>query len=399
MQGLLWGPASAFAALSAVLHVVGYGFYLRSVLRREINPNPTSWLMFVYGTTLLVVLERAAGASWQELALPIVCAAASVTVAGICWSRRTLRCPSARIDIYSFAADVTITIAYIACWAIARLGVLSQTQMAVAVPTLLILSNAAVITSFTPIVVSTWRDPARESWVPWTIWTVAYATLMFVTSIQQGTEGNLILYLYPLSNALIHGLVAILSLSLPVITTVQRRSTARSRAQISHGASSSPLDFLAVAETKYTGRGLFTRRAFRKGDHVCNITGTIRKHACRTREDAFRNPNWYQLGESLWCDPDFPFDHVNHSCDPNCVLAGQSLIALRDIQSEEELTIDYSQVDATELWEMTCNCHNFNCRGVIRSIQFLPREIFARYQSHIDPYFQHAFETVQQSDR
>jgi hypothetical protein len=399
MQALSWGPASALAVFSAGLHVVGYGLYLRLVLRRKIDPNPTSWLMFAYGTSLIVVLESAAGASWRVLILPVVCAAASVAVAGICRSRGTLRWPSDRIELYSFGADVALTVAYVACWTLGRVGILSQTEMAVAVLAFLVLWNAGVITSFAPIVVSTWRDPTRESWAPWTVWTLAYATLTVVTFIEEGTDGNLLLYLYPLSNALVHGSIAILSSDLRVVTKMQRRSTAHSRPRMSHGASSRSLDFLYVAETKYTGHGLFTRRAFKKGDDVCNITGTIREFVVRTREDHFRYPNWYQLDENLWCDPDYPFDYINHSCDPNCLVVGQSVIARRDIQPEDELTIDYSQAEATENWEMECNCHNSNCRGVIRSIQFLPREIFARYEPHFSPYFRQVHEAAQRNDR
>ncbi|MBI2715177.1 MAG: SET domain-containing protein-lysine N-methyltransferase [Rhizobiales bacterium] len=397
MQALSWWPASALAVSSAVLQVVGYGFYLHLILRRKIDPNPTSWLMFAYGTSLIVVLESAAGASWRELALPVVCAAASVAVAGTCWSRGTLRWPRDGIELYSFAADVAITIAFVAWWAIGRVGILSRSEMAVAVPAFLVLWNVGTIAAFTPIVVSTWRDPTRESWAPWIVWTLAYATLAFVTFIEEGVEGNLFLYLYPLSNVLVHGSLAILSLNLPVATKLQRRNTAHSRPQMPHGASSPSLDFLYVAETKYTGHGLFTRRAFKKGDHVCNITGTIRKYVFRTREDSLLYPNWYQIDEDLWCDPDYPFNYFNHSCGPNCVVVGQSVIALRDIQPGDELTCDYSLIDSDEHWEMGCSCQTPNCRGVIRSIQFLPRKIFDRYEPHLVPYFRQAYEAAQRS--
>jgi hypothetical protein len=271
--------------------------------------------------------------------------------------------------------------------------------MGVTVLVLLLLSNATTVTSFTPIVVSTWRDPFRESWVPWTVWTLAYATLTVVTFIEEGAEGNLLLYLYPVSCALVHGLIAIFLLDPRVVKKMQRRSIAHSRPQMSHEASNPSLDFLYVAETKYTGHGLFTRCAFRKGDHVFNITGTILEYVIRTREDAFRYPNHYQLDDDLWCDPDYPFDYFNHSCNPNCVDVGLSIIALRDIQPGDELTFDYSQSEATGQWEMKCSCHNSNCRGVIRSIQFLPLEVFARYESHLAPYFRHVYEAAQRNGR
>lgn len=46
----------------------------------------------------------------------------------------------------------------------------------------------------------------------------------------------------------------------------------------------------------------------------------------------------------------------NHSCDPNCGMHGEiTFIAIRDIQPNEELTIDYAFID-NENYSFECHC-------------------------------------------
>lgn len=51
--------------VAAALQAAGYLVYGSRVLRRDILPNPTSWLMFAYGTTLLFILEWDRDASYD----------------------------------------------------------------------------------------------------------------------------------------------------------------------------------------------------------------------------------------------------------------------------------------------------------------------------------------------
>jgi len=59
-----------------------------------------------------------------------------------------------------------------------------------------------------------------------------------------------------------------------------------------------------------------------------------------------------------------PENYGNHSCDPNLV---KNHTALRDIEADEELTIDYAQF-STKDWKMGCNCGAKNCMGVVRGL-------------------------------
>jgi len=95
----------------------------------------------------------------------------------------------------------------------------------------------------------------------------------------------------------------------------------------------------------------------------------------------------------VWLDPDPPYGFVNHSCDPNLGVRGErEFVALRDISPGDELTVDYAITTDEVHWAMECRCAAPNCRGLIRSVQFLPPEVFARYLPYVNPYFQEVFQ-------
>jgi SET domain-containing protein len=60
-----------------------------------------------------------------------------------------------------------------------------------------------------------------------------------------------------------------------------------------------------------------------------------------------------------------PSNDGNHSCDPNIASVDDEMIALRDIEAGEELTIDYTQY-SPKIWSMKCNCGAKNCTGIVR---------------------------------
>ncbi len=55
----------------------------------------------------------------------------------------------------------------------------------------------------------------------------------------------------------------------------------------------------------------------------------------------------------------------NHSCEPNTRYDGLNLIALRDIQAEEELSLDYADLLDEFMESFVCTCGLPNCRKVI----------------------------------
>ena len=61
-------------------------------------------------------------------------------------------------------------------------------------------------------------------------------------------------------------------------------------------------------------------------------------------------------------------DFMNHSCNPNLGLLDEvTLVAIRDIKPNEELTIDYAieLADIDYIMSKKCNCKSLNCRKTI----------------------------------
>lgn len=198
------------AVIAGLLQALGYATYIWKSLKGEVDPNPTTWLMFAYGTTFLTILEWDQNAKWQLLILPCVCAVLSLGVAYLCWKRGTLRWPEDRTGRVSIFIDLTLTVGYIATAILSMNGSLDQSQRTALVIAFLALSNASTAVSFAPMFKSTWNDPTEEHYLPWSIWTVAYATLGVATYLEQGKADEFLIY--PVSCAILHGIVALLSL-------------------------------------------------------------------------------------------------------------------------------------------------------------------------------------------
>lgn len=84
-------------------------------------------------------------------------------------------------------------------------------------------------------------------------------------------------------------------------------------------------------------------------------------------DDVFGVPRYYEtLGVTCEC----PF--VNHSCDPNCEYGTDEhqypLIASRDIEKGEELTIHYGAHDTEKslINGIQCKCGSAKCVGILR---------------------------------
>lgn len=120
---------------------------------------------------------------------------------------------------------------------------------------------------------------------------------------------------------------------------------------------------------------LFTLRSFRAGQIIANFSaGTI------SAEPTYLT---IQLGENkhITFDPEF-LQYINHSCDPNVFfdIASMQLVALKNLESEEELTFFYPSTE----WKMTqsfrCFCGSSNCLEKIRGAAYLSKETQEKYR-------------------
>lgn len=126
----------------------------------------------------------------------------------------------------------------------------------------------------------------------------------------------------------------------------------------------------------------------KKSEVISRIKGEMKFKSNQDKNDALANPNWIGIEKDQWIDPEKPYKFLNHSCNPNVGVRGSiTITALRNLREGEEITIDYSTIEGDPRWEMKCLCGEKNCRGIIRSIHFLPEIQFKSYLPFVSNYF------------
>ena len=204
-MNLLW----IVATLSGLVQIAAYGVYIRKSHADQINPNPTSWLMWSYGTLFVLVLEYDRDAPLPVLFLPAACALSSLAVALLCWRRGTLRWPADLTDRAALLGDIGLTAAYVATWFLLANEVLSPEGREIAVILILVCTTLSTFVTFVPMIHYTWDHPSEEHWLPWAMWTLAYTLLGATTLMADHWTPELMLY--PINCVLLHGAVAYLS--------------------------------------------------------------------------------------------------------------------------------------------------------------------------------------------
>lgn len=220
--------AEWFGIIAAAIQFAGYLYYFKYIKLNKIDPNPVTWFMLAYGTALLTVLEWDASASWALLALPTTCTLSTLGVSGWCWYTARIKDPSRwwpedwwpqdKSEQGSFITDILITIGYVSAGVLAASGYLPDSQKLIVVLTFLWLANASTITSMLPLMRETKLHPEREHWMPWAVWTLAYAALTIATILDKHESPSIFyaLIAYPIINVVVHMLVAWWSRKSPI---------------------------------------------------------------------------------------------------------------------------------------------------------------------------------------
>jgi hypothetical protein len=82
-------------------------------------------------------------------------------------------------------------------------------------------------------------------------------------------------------------------------------------------------------------------------------------------------------------------DMINHSCEPNCGMAGTSSVqALSDIEIGEELSFDYAMSDSSQYDEFTCACEKEGCREKVTGMDWQNKDLQIRYRYYFSSYIE-----------
>lgn len=137
------------------------------------------------------------------------------------------------------------------------------------------------------------------------------------------------------------------------------------------------------------GKGVFAATLIHTGEHILQFAGQILSRAQVDFDDYH-----LQIGDELYLGPSGAADdYVNHCCAPNAAFgntasgAELTLIALRDISVDEEITWDYSTaIDEADFTGFPCACGAGNCRNRVNSFRHLDAVDQHRLAPHLLPY-------------
>jgi len=146
------------------------------------------------------------------------------------------------------------------------------------------------------------------------------------------------------------------------------------------------------------GRGLFAVEPIYPGEVIAAWGGritpvgefeplpeSVRKLSLQIEDDFFLVP---QGGENA-------ADFINHSCDPNAGMSGQILVvAMRLIETGEEICYDYAMSDGSSYDEFECSCGAPVCRGRVTGNDWARADLWSRYDGFFSPYLERRIDRI-----
>jgi D-alanine-D-alanine ligase len=147
----------------------------------------------------------------------------------------------------------------------------------------------------------------------------------------------------------------------------------------------------AMKGNSIAGFGIYATRAIKKGDVIffgeekaqrIVTKRFVEKHWSEEQKLNFRRYAYAVSDELfiLWDEDPSEWVPQNHSCDPNTVINGLNVMALKNIRKNEELTLDYSQFLDDNMEPFQCRCGSSNCRGLIKGV--VGNSVTQREQKH-----------------
>ena len=148
----------------------------------------------------------------------------------------------------------------------------------------------------------------------------------------------------------------------------------------------------AVRASGVEGRGLFAVEPIARDEIVAIKGGHIVDEATYQRQQDVIGNSDVKIADGFHLAALSPDEYegvmmfLNHSCEPNVGVQGNTVfVAMREIQSGEELYLDYALIDDCDD-RMACHCGTPSCRGEVSGRDWQRPELQARYGSYFSAY-------------
>ena len=137
-----------------------------------------------------------------------------------------------------------------------------------------------------------------------------------------------------------------------------------------------------VKESLDKGRGVYAARDIRKNEVILEFNGPYVKIESLAGIPREVQDHLFNIGLNEYLIVREPGAYTNHSCDPNAgIVRDVLLVAMRDIERDEEITFDYSMITSDD-WTMECLCGSPSCRKIIGNYKDLPDELKTKYDKY-----------------
>jgi len=137
-----------------------------------------------------------------------------------------------------------------------------------------------------------------------------------------------------------------------------------------------------VKESTDKGRGVYAARNIQKDEVILEFNGPYVK--IESLDGILRavQDHLFNIGPDEYLIVREPGVYTNHSCNPNAgIVRDVLLVAMRDIEKDEEITFDYSMITA-DGWTLECLCGSPSCRKIIGNYKDLPDELKKNYDKY-----------------
>lgn len=139
---------------------------------------------------------------------------------------------------------------------------------------------------------------------------------------------------------------------------------------------------IELRRSQQNGIGSFAKEEIKKGKVLFKweFNNKSRNHPVSV------HPNISTQVHNGVTDPDH---YLNHSCDPNLWMNNDvTLVARRDIHTNEELTIDYIMFEKDNNWSASwlCQCGTTLCRKNITGRDWQLKDLQMRYFEHFSMF-------------
>ena len=130
-----------------------------------------------------------------------------------------------------------------------------------------------------------------------------------------------------------------------------------------------------IKKSNIDNKGLIAAKDIKKGTKIIEYKGKL-----ISKKESEDNPKYdnekriylFEINKRYDLDGNFRFNTarlINHSCNPNCEVAGEGLKlwieSTKDIKKGEELSYDYGFSFDKDFKNYPCRCNSSNCCGYI----------------------------------